>query len=85
MPGAAVFSGLQFQEYNAGEVNTKHKKGHLSFHYHLRYFEGYTKSSILTLDTSQYLLSPLLSSFPYMIFFKGADQKETIEDPGWLV
>lgn len=27
-PGAAVFSGLQFQEYNEGEVNTKntHKK-----------------------------------------------------------
>lgn len=29
-PGAAVFSGLQFQEYNEGEVNRKHthtKKG----------------------------------------------------------
>lgn len=26
MPGAAVFSSLQFQEYNEGEVNTKQKK-----------------------------------------------------------
>lgn len=25
MPGAAVFSSLQFQEYNEGEVNTKKK------------------------------------------------------------
>lgn len=24
MPGAAVFSSIQFQEYNEGEVNTKH-------------------------------------------------------------
>lgn len=26
MPGVAVFSSLQFQEYNEGEVNTKQKK-----------------------------------------------------------
>ncbi len=68
MPAAAVFSGLQFQADNDGEVNTKHIKigGDLSSHIHLRYFEGYTKSSILTLDASQYLSSsPLvLLSFP---------------------
>lgn len=31
MPGAAVFSSLQFQEYNEGEVNTKQKKGRSLF------------------------------------------------------
>lgn len=72
MPGAAVFLSLQFQEYNDGEVNTKHahkKRGDVSSHIHLRYFEGYTKSSILTLDVSQYLLSspPSCSSLlPFM-------------------
>lgn len=33
MPGAAVFSSLQFQEYNKGEVNTKQKKGRSVFPY----------------------------------------------------
>lgn len=75
MPGTAVFLGLQFREYNEGEVNTKrtHKKkkkkkgGDLSSHINLRYFEGYTKSSILTLDVSQYLSSsPPCSLLPLM-------------------
>lgn len=70
-------------------THTKKRGRFLSSHVHLRYFKGYTKSSIVTLDVSQHLSSSslVLLSFPSWIIpdLKGADQKgETREDPGRL-